>query len=156
MRCGECGSQNIKRQNSKGRKFGYRKWDDVELIVDLELLTCQECSNILMGPGDAARLDDAIKKSLSSFTLEAQEVSEKSPYRFQIVKNGPGYQVRFKKFFFWYWLTEMNRRNRYKVAYYQNTEDALAAAEEYVDLQIKIRQKKSKSMEVIYDSKEGK
>jgi hypothetical protein len=152
MRCGNCGSENIIRANAKGRKFMYRKWDDVELKVDLDLLTCQECTNILLAEGDTEALDMAIRKSLSAFTLEAMVVAEKSPVRFQIVKNGPGYQVRIKRFFGWKWLTEMSRKNKFVVSYFQNQEDALKAAEEYVELQVKIAQKKTKAMEVVYDS----
>lgn len=148
MKCGECGSENIKRESAKGRRFGYMKWDDLELKVDVDLLTCQDCSNILLAPGDAEALDKGLKQSLEYPDKEA----EKTKIRFQVVRNGSGYQVRVKRFFGWKWITDMNRRGKQVIAYYQNVDDALKAGLEYVQFQAKIEAKKTKKMVVVYDS----
>jgi hypothetical protein len=63
-RCGECGGQNIKTANAKGRFFPYKSYSRVELIVDLNLYTCCDCDNYILVGGDSERLDRAIEDSL--------------------------------------------------------------------------------------------
>ena len=153
MRCGDCGSRNLVRANAKGRRFGYMKWDDLELKVDLDLLTCQDCTNVLLEYGDAEKLDEALKRSLEMPTkVEVKKLST----RFQVVRDGTGYKVRYRSLFGWRWLTDANRRGRLVVTYFQNIEDAREAGERYAQLQEEIKQKKTKGMEVVYDSHKDK
>lgn len=64
-RCGECGSRKIKYLPvKKGEHFSWRSIPRVPIIIDVDLLTCQDCGNLLLGPGDCQRLDKAIEKSL--------------------------------------------------------------------------------------------
>ena len=63
-RCGECGSRSIKLNNVRGKRFPYHSFPAVELLTDLELYTCLQCNNIIYGPKDAKRLDEAIEKSI--------------------------------------------------------------------------------------------
>lgn len=63
-RCGECGSKNIVLQNIKGASFPYKSFPSVELTKDLELYVCDECKNIIYGPRDVSRLDQAIESTI--------------------------------------------------------------------------------------------
>lgn len=70
-RCGECGSKDIGFQNAKGRFFPFEAFNKVKLEVDLSLCQCSNCGSTILGPGDGARLDDAlelsIKKSVAAY-----------------------------------------------------------------------------------------
>jgi hypothetical protein len=65
VRCGECGSKEVYMKNAIDRGFAYKQYDKVILTVDCELWTCSMCDNIISGPGDAKRLDQAIEDSLT-------------------------------------------------------------------------------------------
>lgn len=64
MTCFECGSKRITRKNVKGRYFLYKDYPPVTIIVDLELLVCDSCKNIITKAGEDALIDEAIKASL--------------------------------------------------------------------------------------------
>lgn len=151
-RCGDCGSKKVKRQNAKGRDFGYGRYESVILKVDLDLLTCQECTNILMAPGDAAKLDEAIRQSL--------KIGDKAsapwyywPFlggRFQVVKCDQGYRVRIRYgIFFWKWMTEFGRKGE-QIAFFLNQEEAENSAHRYLELKKDVL--KVKKGEVVFDS----
>lgn len=151
MKCGNCGSENIVRKNAKGRTFGYMKWDDLELKEDVELLTCLDCTNIILVQGDSELLDAGLKKSLEH---PSKSQTKKYSTRFQVVKNGSGYQIRHKTKFFsnWVWITETNRKGKKVIGYYQNVEDAKVAAEHFVNLREEMLRNKTDNMVVVYDS----
>lgn len=64
MRCGECGSQNVKRSSVVGKSFRWRDFSSVTLSQPLELLVCQECSNYIIKSGEAEKVDAAIEASI--------------------------------------------------------------------------------------------
>lgn len=65
MRCGECGSKNLKRQSVAGKSFRWRGYSSVTLSQDLQLLTCQECGNFIIKAGEGKLIDEAIEASIS-------------------------------------------------------------------------------------------
>lgn len=65
MRCGECGSKNIKRQNVQGRSFRWKDFSAATVIKPLELNVCQECNNIITKAGESKLIDEAIEASIS-------------------------------------------------------------------------------------------
>jgi hypothetical protein len=66
MNCGECGSKNVSIKNVKGRAFPYKQYESIVLTEDLELLTCNDCSNYMIKSNDCKLLDIALEASLQS------------------------------------------------------------------------------------------
>lgn len=64
MRCGECGSKNLKRQSVVGKPFRWKDYSSVTLSQELELLTCQECGNFIIKAGEGKLIDAAIEASI--------------------------------------------------------------------------------------------
>lgn len=64
VRCGECGSKDIAKQNVKGRYFPFLSFPKVKLQKDLELSVCNECQNIIMMKGDSVKLDQGLEESI--------------------------------------------------------------------------------------------
>ena len=52
MRCGECGSKNLKKQNICGRSFVWKDYVAAKMTQDLNLIVCQECQNIIVKSGE--------------------------------------------------------------------------------------------------------
>jgi len=65
MRCGECGSKNIKRQNVQGRSFRWKDFSSAHVIKPLELHVCQDCNNIITKAGENKLIDEAIESSIT-------------------------------------------------------------------------------------------
>lgn len=65
LRCGECGSRNIKLSNVKGRVFPYKQYSKVKLAVDLFLNVCLDCNNYIELGSDSRKIDEALKESLN-------------------------------------------------------------------------------------------
>lgn len=64
-RCYSCGEKDsIRLQNAKGKYFPYKQYELVKLRVDLFLLTCYNCDEMVLCYGDAEKLDKAIEESL--------------------------------------------------------------------------------------------
>lgn len=64
MRCGECGSKNIKIRNVAGKTFRWKDFSKVTLSQKLELNVCQECENVILLLADGEKLDTAIEASV--------------------------------------------------------------------------------------------
>lgn len=65
MRCGECGSKDLNRQNVQGKTFRWKDYSSALLTKPLELLVCQKCGNIITKAGEGKLIDDAIVASIS-------------------------------------------------------------------------------------------
>jgi transcriptional regulator with XRE-family HTH domain len=51
--------------NIKGTVFPWKDFSFVELLLDFKALKCQSCGEIMIKGGDAAKLDEALAKSIS-------------------------------------------------------------------------------------------
>ena len=65
LRCGECGSRNIKPTNVKGSFFPHKQYSKVLLTVDLVLNVCVDCDNQIHIGGDGVKIDIALEESIS-------------------------------------------------------------------------------------------
>lgn len=62
--CGSCGERGLVLKNAKGRKFPYKSHKSVELKYDLEALTCNNCNEVILRPGDLKKLIELLERSL--------------------------------------------------------------------------------------------
>lgn len=147
FKCDDCGSENVVKKNAKGRKFGFQKWDEIELLVDLELHTCEECGNIMVVGNDYEKLQKALEKSIRVFKSQ-----NKSALRYQIVKIGAYFQVRYKKSFLrWEWSTEIGRKGDQVISRFLDFDTAKKSAERFVEHKKKLHSKVP-GMTIVYDS----
>ena len=65
MRCGICGSKNIKKSKVTNYKVAYMSHD---LIIPgpLDLLQCQECSNVILSSADIVVIDEECKRLIKT------------------------------------------------------------------------------------------
>jgi hypothetical protein len=65
--CGECGGEHIVRVNRKNSlSIAWKDYPHLGITVAVELLTCSDCNNYLLGKGDAKLLDAAAEASARS------------------------------------------------------------------------------------------
>lgn len=68
-RCGECGSSEIRYQDSLG-PFMWKDYRQVMLAKPIKELTCAKCGNTMSAPGDAQKLDKAIEEEITHRSQE--------------------------------------------------------------------------------------
>jgi len=77
MRCGECGCKELVVKSAIGKGFAYMQYPKVILTVDLDLLSCTKCDNVILKSGDFKNLDKAIEDSLDKLTDEEKTLLAK-------------------------------------------------------------------------------
>lgn len=66
IRCGMCGSTNLKKENIKGSTHPWRDHLAVVLDNDQDVLVCQECKNHILSSKDISNLETNIRASLGN------------------------------------------------------------------------------------------
>ena len=63
--CAVCGKREMVYKNAKGNvDFSYKDYSSVKIDVDIDLLTCENCGNVGLLPGDSKKLDLALEESI--------------------------------------------------------------------------------------------
>lgn len=70
MRCGACGCRELEMKSAKGKRFSYKSHERVLLLVDVDLMSCTNCPNVILRNGDCKRLDNAIEETLKIMEID--------------------------------------------------------------------------------------
>lgn len=63
IRCAECGVGSVRPAGGVGRRMRYRQVRELELPEELELPTCDHCSELWLGPQELERVDVALREA---------------------------------------------------------------------------------------------
>lgn len=74
MRCGECGSKNLKLQSVTGCSLVWKDYSAVKISQPLDLMVCQNCHNKIQKAGEGKLIDEAVVRSISEQVKAALSV----------------------------------------------------------------------------------
>ena len=64
-KCGQCGSNEIKESDVKGKSFPFRDYPAVQLMKSTRFAQCRSCGEVLLSLPDAKKLDLLLEKSIT-------------------------------------------------------------------------------------------